>query len=211
MSLTISIRFLTGRAHLHPWQTHHSEGRVEWPPSPWRLLRAIVAVAGRGLTSLPYPDDVPPSKPELKAAIELISSLKKRGVPKDVQGKLSLSKAGVLTLKKPLTDAEADAWKAANPGESFAAAINQLRELAAAPEPVAMADVNDDEIPLSRLANLLRALSATPTIWLPKTSGGHTRQYFPIHDGGMVKNTGSAVFDTFATVRKDQPLLFHWQ
>ena len=26
----------------------------------------------------------------------------------------------------------------------------------------------------------------------------------------MVKNTGSAVFDTFATVRKDQPILFHW-
>ena len=56
MSVIISIRFLTGRATLHPWQTHHSEGRVDWPPSPWRLLRAIVAVAGRGLTSLPLPD-----------------------------------------------------------------------------------------------------------------------------------------------------------
>jgi hypothetical protein len=38
----------------------------------------------------------------------------------------------------------------------------------------------------------------------------HTRQYFPIHEAGMVKNTGSAIFDTFATVRRDQPLLFHW-
>jgi hypothetical protein len=66
MSLSISIRFLTGRSHLHPWQTHHSEGRIEWPPSHWRLLRALVAVAGRGLTSLPYPDFIvdPGKKPK---------------------------------------------------------------------------------------------------------------------------------------------------
>src|SRR5258708_29080348 len=56
MSLTISIHFFTGRAHLHPWQAHHSEGRVEWPPSQWRLLRAFVAISGRGLTTLPPPD-----------------------------------------------------------------------------------------------------------------------------------------------------------
>ena len=73
-----------------------------------------------------------------------------------------------------------------------------------------MADAEDDEIPLSRLAGLLAALSPTPSIWLPRTSGGHTRQYFPIHEAGITKNTGSAVFDTFATVAKDQPLLFHW-
>jgi len=210
MSVTISIRFLTGRAHLHPWQTHHSEGRVEWPPSPWRLLRALVAVAGRGLTSLAYPDDVPQPNPDLKISVEGVSSLKKRGVPKEAQGKLSLSTAGVLTLKALMTDAEANAWKVANTGESFAAALDQLRTLASAPEPVAMADVDSDEIPLSQLTQLLHALSVTPTMWLPKTSGGHTRQYFPIHDAGMVKNTGSAVFDTFATVRKDQPLCFHW-
>ena len=67
MSLTISIRFLTGRAHLHPWQTHHSEGRVEWPPSPWRLLRTFVAVAGRGLTSLPYQGH--PLRPPTKVTV----------------------------------------------------------------------------------------------------------------------------------------------
>lgn len=210
MSFTISIRFLSGRAHLHPWQTHHSEGRVEWPPSHWRLLRALVAVAGRGLTSLPCPDDVPPPKSELKVSVEGVSSLKKRGVPKDAQGSLSLSKAGVLTLKTLMSDAEADAWKAANIAESFAAALDQLRTSASAPKPAAMADIDTDEIPLSRLAGLLNELSATPNIWLPKTSGGHTRQYLPIHVGGVVKNSGSAVFDTFATVRKDQPLLFHW-
>jgi CRISPR-associated protein Csb2 len=132
MSLTISIRFLTGRAHLHPWQSHHSEGRVEWPPSQWRLLRAIVAVAGRGLTSLPHPDEVP------------------------------------------------------------------------------LPDVHEDKISLSRLAAILSALSRTPFVWLPRTSGGHTRQYFPIHEAGVVKNTGSAVFDTFATIAKNLPILFDW-
>jgi CRISPR-associated protein Csb2 len=71
-------------------------------------------------------------------------------------------------------------------------------------------DQQDDCIKINQLTQLLAILSATPTIWLPKTSGGHTRQYFPIHDAGMVKNTGSAVFDTFATVRKDQPLCLHW-
>ena len=56
MVLSIQIRFLTGRAHLHPWHAAPNEGRVEWPPSPWRLLRALVAVAGRGLTTLPQID-----------------------------------------------------------------------------------------------------------------------------------------------------------
>jgi CRISPR-associated protein Csb2 len=56
MVASIRIRFLTGRAHLHPWHAAPNEGRVEWPPSPWRLLRALVAVAGRGLTTLPKPD-----------------------------------------------------------------------------------------------------------------------------------------------------------
>src|SRR5580658_7851924 len=93
MSVAISIRFLTGRAHLHPWQSHHSEGRVEWPPSQWRLLRAVVAVAGRGLTSLPYPDNVPPESPELEVSLSGISSLKTRGVPGEAKKKLLFSKA----------------------------------------------------------------------------------------------------------------------
>src|SRR5579884_263641 len=159
MPLSISIRFLTGRAHLHPWQTHHSEGRVEWPPSHWRLLRALVAIAGRGLTALPYPDEGPPRKPEPKAQIEGIVSLKKRGVPETARTKLSLSNAGVLTLKEPLTDAEANAWKAANPLESFAAAVDRVRALASDPERQAMEDTEGDEIPLSRLAQLLATLS----------------------------------------------------
>ncbi|HLK13984.1 MAG TPA: hypothetical protein VKT78_04200 [Fimbriimonadaceae bacterium] len=138
--------------------------------------------------------------------------MKKRNVPEDTQKKLLLSK-GFLTLKEPLTGAEADAWKAANPGESFAAAIHRVQALIAAPEKRAMEDTEGDEIPLSRLARLLASLSMPPFIWLPKTAGGHTRQYFPTgvtDPKRWIAPTGSAVFDTFATVRKDQPLVFHW-
>ena len=132
MPTSISIRFLTGRAHLHHWQAHHSDGKGDWPPSPWRLLRALIAAAGSGLTTLPGP---------------MVPSL---------------------------------------------------------------ADTEGDAVPLSRLTSLLAALSSPPEIWLPRTGGGHTRQYFPIHESHTVKPSGSAVFDTFACVSKDTPIHFHW-
>ncbi|HWV57846.1 MAG TPA: type I-U CRISPR-associated protein Csb2 [Longimicrobiales bacterium] len=40
---TIAIRFPGGRYHATPWGKHVNEGDVEWPPGPWRVLRAIVA------------------------------------------------------------------------------------------------------------------------------------------------------------------------
>jgi CRISPR-associated protein Csb2 len=128
MPLCISIRFLTGRAHLHHWHAHHSDGKVDWPPSPWRLLRALVATAGTGLTSLPEPLDE------------------------------------------------------------------------------AIADTESDALPVSRLAAVLATLSSPPRIWLPRTSGGHTRQFLPMKN----KTSGSAVFDTFATVSKETPIVFEW-
>jgi CRISPR-associated protein Csb2 len=41
--LEIELRFPTGRFHATPWDHHVNEGVVEWPPSPWRLLRALIA------------------------------------------------------------------------------------------------------------------------------------------------------------------------
>ena len=41
--ITIKLRFLAGRFHATPWGHHVNEGVVEWPPSPWRLLRSLVA------------------------------------------------------------------------------------------------------------------------------------------------------------------------
>ena len=43
MGTTLSIRFPLGRYHATPWDRSVNEGAVEWPPSPWRLLRALVA------------------------------------------------------------------------------------------------------------------------------------------------------------------------
>lgn len=45
--VAISIRFPTGRYHATPWGRHVNEAEVEWPPSPWRLLRALVATYHR--------------------------------------------------------------------------------------------------------------------------------------------------------------------
>jgi CRISPR-associated protein Csb2 len=163
MSLTVTIRFLTGRAHLHPWQTHHSEGRIDWPPAPWRLLRAIVAVAGRGLTTLPLPDYIvdPGKKP------------------------------------RPARKNPNPVW----PPTGYVALPDDWSQ------------TEGDEVPVSRLARLLSELSPLPSIWLPQASGGHTRQYFPLGSPDTkqwIEKSGSAVFDTFAVVRKDQPILFHW-
>lgn len=41
--VTLLLRFPGGRYHATPWGHHVNEGLVEWPPSPWRVLRALVA------------------------------------------------------------------------------------------------------------------------------------------------------------------------
>src|SRR5260370_35898748 len=40
---TVLLRFPAGRYHATPWGHHVNEGLVEWPPSPWRLLRSLIA------------------------------------------------------------------------------------------------------------------------------------------------------------------------
>lgn len=43
--LTLSFEFLAGRYHATSWEHQVNEGTVEWPPSPWRLARALVAAS----------------------------------------------------------------------------------------------------------------------------------------------------------------------
>ncbi len=43
MPVTLKLTFPGGRYHATPWGRHVNEGVAEWPPSPWRLLRALVA------------------------------------------------------------------------------------------------------------------------------------------------------------------------
>jgi len=50
--IAISFKFLAGRYHATPWGRHVNEGAVEWPPSPWRILRALVAAWKRTLPDL---------------------------------------------------------------------------------------------------------------------------------------------------------------
>jgi CRISPR-associated protein Csb2 len=41
--IALRIDFAAGQFHANPWDRGSSEGEIEWPPSPWRLLRAVVA------------------------------------------------------------------------------------------------------------------------------------------------------------------------
>ena len=47
--LTISLKFPGGRYHATPWGRHVNEAVPEWPPSPYRLLRALYDVWKRKL------------------------------------------------------------------------------------------------------------------------------------------------------------------
>ncbi|KAB2937867.1 MAG: type I-U CRISPR-associated protein Cas5/Cas6 [Phycisphaerae bacterium] len=57
--IAISFRFLAGRYHATPWGRHVNEGAVEWPPSPWRILRALVATWKRTQPDVPESDVKP--------------------------------------------------------------------------------------------------------------------------------------------------------
>lgn len=64
MSVGIAIQFLAGKLHATPWDHQVNEGVVEFPPSPWRVLRALVSAYYR------LPD--PPPRP---AAAQLLTTL----------------------------------------------------------------------------------------------------------------------------------------
>jgi CRISPR-associated protein Csb2 len=49
--IAVKLRFLAGRFHATPWGRHVNEGVVEWPPSPWRLLRSLTATFYRARPS----------------------------------------------------------------------------------------------------------------------------------------------------------------
>ena len=59
------FRFPAGRYHATPWGNHVNEGLVEWPPSPWRIVRALLAT---GFSKLGWRE--PP-----EAARELVEAL----------------------------------------------------------------------------------------------------------------------------------------
>jgi CRISPR-associated protein Csb2 len=65
---TTQLRFPGGRFHATPVGFHVNEGQVEWPPSPWRLLRAFLSV---GFTTQHW-SDVPPVARSLIAKLATV-------------------------------------------------------------------------------------------------------------------------------------------
>ena len=53
MTTLVAVKFPLGRYHATPWDASVNEGRVEWPPSPWRILRALVSTFKTRLPHLP--------------------------------------------------------------------------------------------------------------------------------------------------------------
>ena len=51
--VVISLKFPARRFHATPWGRQVNEGAVEWPPSPWRLLRSLVAVWHHKFSEVP--------------------------------------------------------------------------------------------------------------------------------------------------------------
>ncbi|MCC7140613.1 MAG: type I-U CRISPR-associated protein Cas5/Cas6 [Candidatus Eisenbacteria bacterium] len=65
---TLVLRFPGGRYHATPGGHHVNEGLVEWPPSPWRLVRALVATGYATHRWIAVP-------PEGRRLIEALSSV----------------------------------------------------------------------------------------------------------------------------------------
>ena len=53
--IALGLNFPQGY-HATTWGDHVNEGRPEWPPSPWRILRALVATWKRKAPALPEAD-----------------------------------------------------------------------------------------------------------------------------------------------------------
>ncbi|MCW5757134.1 MAG: type I-U CRISPR-associated protein Cas5/Cas6 [Phycisphaeraceae bacterium] len=70
--IAISLSFPAGRYHATPWGRHVNEGAVEWPPSPWRLLRSLVAVWKRTLPDI--------SESQIKPIFEVLAATPPRFV-----------------------------------------------------------------------------------------------------------------------------------
>ena len=63
--VNLVFRFPGGRYHATPWGNHVNEGLIEWPPSPWRIVRALIAT---GFSKLGW-HEPPPVARELVDAL----------------------------------------------------------------------------------------------------------------------------------------------
>jgi len=81
---TLLFRFPGGRYHATPWGHHVNEGLIEWPPSPWRLLRALLSVGYTRLgwaASLQTPWQSQPPETACALLLKLAGTLPRYGLP----------------------------------------------------------------------------------------------------------------------------------
>lgn len=81
--LTLRLAFPWGRYYAHPWGQNPARlSEAEWPPSPWRILRAIAAAWFQA-------NPGKPASPELVEALEVLG----RELPEFVLPKVSFANA----------------------------------------------------------------------------------------------------------------------
>ncbi|MBL8857028.1 MAG: type I-U CRISPR-associated protein Cas5/Cas6 [Planctomycetes bacterium] len=76
--VSIAIRFLAGRYHATGWDHHVNEGVPEWPPAPFRILRALTAAS--------YRVDPPPTQQSVVALLQALSGVPEYCLPAASQG-----------------------------------------------------------------------------------------------------------------------------
>ena len=69
----LELSFPAGRYHATPWGRHVNEGAVEWPPSPWRILRALIATWYLKAREVP--------EPTTRSLVEKLSALPRFHLP----------------------------------------------------------------------------------------------------------------------------------
>jgi len=112
---TLVFKFPAGRYHATPWGHHVNEGLVEWPPCPWRLLRALIAT---GYSTLGW-SDVPPVA---RSLIESLASV----TPSYVAPRVALAHSrhymplGKLDKGREKTTLVFDAWARVPDGAELA-------------------------------------------------------------------------------------------
>ena len=65
--IRLLFEFSAGNYHATPWGHHVNEGLVEWPPSPWRIIRALLATGYTKLGWQQVPD-------EMRCLVEALSA-----------------------------------------------------------------------------------------------------------------------------------------
>ncbi len=84
---TLLLRFPGRRYHATPWGHHVNEGLIEWPPSPWRMMRALLSVGYSALgwaASMDEPWRSPPPAAARSLILKLADVLPSYSLPRAV-------------------------------------------------------------------------------------------------------------------------------